>query len=992
MESVLSNVLWGVLGNAIYAITLQAGIKSKDYLTEGFIGEKDNLEKLIQKSLERISDDFDFDEEIPIESICLYLQSSECETIIRQVFSLKLINGKDNKGLLEVKKEFKLSISSYFESPKYDILNIADLLFDGVLQCCDEFLTIAIKDGDLASIEAKSNVRFRMLHDEISSIQKNIEFLLKGSIAEIKDIIEYEKKIRQQIAHRCAHIVPPHFDSARKIPINEIYVYPEFSKRTPEIVRDVDGYKPDEFLSSLYRAVILGDPGGGKSTFSQKICYDLASKYESRLFAGRLVTPILVVLRDYGAQWKEINCSILEYIEIISNTIYQIAPPKGAIEHMLLNGRAIVIFDGLDELTDTSNRQLIANNVESFCNLYPALPVLVTSREVGYAQAPLDEKRFPVFRIRPFSDEQVHTYVQKWFKAADFIPDYEQYKKVESFMKESRLVSDIRSNPLMLALMCNIYRGENYIPQNRPDVYEKCALMLFEKWDKSRGIHVSLPFDQHIRPTMMHIAYWIYSNPNLQRGVSEQKLIKQATEYLCPKRFEDIDDAEKAAKEFIEFCRGRAWVFTDIGSRKAHDGSFENLYQFTHRTFLEYFTAAYLVRNNRTPESLSKVLNPRIKNAEWDVVAQLAFQIQNKNLEGAGDELIDNLKNDMNKENYSEVYNVLDFMARCLDFMVPSPVTTRIIVVLCLDNIINFSLEKSKRKYEHNFRARRKYDEFSYEIVGSILSCSKENKNSVANSIEKFISEHLTSEDLHSDIAWELGSYLSTPLGKAFAKNEYNQDNEKYWKKFSYSIMERNREAVLKLCNKSFRVALGELYRGRFLLKDLVHLYGVEGCFKNAQFVVFDYQSDASILIKVNAGITKKTKALLEDFAVALMSLSTPLYKKDIISPDTDLLPRGKHKSMLNLKGNSLFGLMLFYMILFEREEKRAVQFPSSWISMALSNNALPELLKSVLFSRLKNTVNEHFEVLALKGALNHCQKELILNWLRRDIQLAKFE
>ncbi len=32
--------------------------------------------------------------------------------------------------------------------------------------------------------------------------------------------------------------------------------------------------------------------------------------------------------------------------------------------------------------------------------------------------------------------------------------------------------------------MCDIYRGEGYIPKNRPEVYEKCSELLLKKWDK----------------------------------------------------------------------------------------------------------------------------------------------------------------------------------------------------------------------------------------------------------------------------------------------------------------------------------------------------------------------------------------------------------------------------------------------------------------------------------------------------------------------------
>jgi len=112
----------------------------------------------------------------------------------------------------------------------------------------------------------------------------------------------------------------------------------------------------------------------------------------------------------------------------------------------------------------------------------------------------------------------VHDYVTKWFAADTELTEHQRVDKVQAFLKESSAVPDLRTNPLMLALMCNIYRGENYIPRNRPDVYEKCAVMLFEKWDKSRGINVPLPFEAHVRPAMMYLAHWVFSDEHLQGG------------------------------------------------------------------------------------------------------------------------------------------------------------------------------------------------------------------------------------------------------------------------------------------------------------------------------------------------------------------------------------------------------------------------------------------------------------------------------------------
>ena len=325
----------------------------------------------------------------------------------------------------------------------------------------------------------------------------------------------------------------------------------------------------------------------------------------------------------------------------------------------MLNGRAIVIFDGLDELLDTSYRQEIRDDVQSFCNLYPSVPVLVTSREVGYEQAPLDEKMFEVFHLHSFDDEQVQEYVKKWFSIADAadLTEKQNQTRIEGFLKDSQIVPDLRSNPLMLALLCNIYRQENYIPRYRPDVYEKCAIMLFERWDRNRKLYIPPLPEEHVRPLLEYLANWIYEDKQLRTGVTEEELTFKATEYLQEWLYENIHKAEKTASDFIEFCTGRAWVFTDTGTKK----SGEKLYQFAHATFLEYFAAAHLVRICRTPDALIAVLSPRIARREWDVMAQLAFQLQSKKSVGAADELLTFLVNQSrgNKKDASWNYSPL---------------------------------------------------------------------------------------------------------------------------------------------------------------------------------------------------------------------------------------------------------------------------------------------------------------------------------------------
>ena len=140
-------------------------------------------------------------------------------------------------------------------------------------------------------------------------------FLANQQRPKLQDIIEFEKKYRDQVALRHGTITPPNFDSSIKKPINELYVKPCFVRNPKKKGEGPQSFKMKDFLSNIHRVVILGMPGGGKSTFALKLCSDLATNYSERLVAGRQITPILVILRDFGAEKKTHRCSILQFIE-----------------------------------------------------------------------------------------------------------------------------------------------------------------------------------------------------------------------------------------------------------------------------------------------------------------------------------------------------------------------------------------------------------------------------------------------------------------------------------------------------------------------------------------------------------------------------------------------------------------------------------------------------------------------------------------------------
>lgn len=773
-----------------------------------------------------------------------FLNSPAAESIVRQIYSDYIVEGRRQKSIRQLQEEFQICFANHLGVGVQDVEQIATELFKIISAGCLKAFDSAINHGILSAHEAKSIARHRVLLDELHAIKQNLRFLTAGSYSDLRTIEEFEKQYRCQVGIRHDQITIPHFDRAPTVDIDEVFVSPNFIC-PPEEEREAISL--EDFLARLYRSVLLGDPGGGKSTLAQKICHDLNKSYERRLIGDRLLTPVLVILRDYSAKKKKEGCSVIQFIESEVTSKYQLPQeaPSGAFEYLLHNGHLLVIFDGLDELLEPSYRREISKDIELFCNLFPSVPVLVTSRVVGYEQAPLNPDKFETFHLASFADKQVSEYVTKWFNNdTSLIPD-ERKRRAKAFLLESRVVSDLRSNPLMLALMCNLYRGAGFIPRNRPEVYKKCSEMLFERWDPSRGIWVHLPISEP-KVLLGYLAHWFYADESLQSGMAEDAIVKEASRFLCPRRFEIEEEAERASKEFIEFCRGRAWVFTDAGTTP--QGT--RLYTFTHKTFLEYFTAAHIVRNNNDAAKLWNLLAPKIAQRAWDIVAQLAFQMLHEQVEGASDDILMLLLQDARREEKAR-WQYLAFGARCLQFIYPSPKTIRNLTKASVKCVIEGSYPNERGRRVPGLHQRDYKD--PGELIRALLFVAPECRPTIADSLQNeivSIVEH--GDDEHALRAIDLGLTLRFSLRTIGREGIRENELHSYWDEVEKKIFEQVDARLEALASHNFLMFLHWFHRHERPFDKLFLWYTPDHLFLKQPHVAFErvfWFSIASIVL-----------------------------------------------------------------------------------------------------------------------------------------------
>jgi hypothetical protein len=335
------------------------------------------------------------------------------------------------------------------------------------------------------------------------------------------------------------------------------------------------------------------------------------------------------------------GASFVEHLSTLCAESFQARPPDGLVDLLLTTGRAFVIFDGLDELPDVSGRANVVSAVEAFATAYPNTRILVTSRLIGYEHAQLDPGLFTTLRILPFDDDEVLEYARTFFKLDGSINLSSRPSVALAFFETTGTISDLRSNPLLLALLCNLYRATGYqeLPRSRPAVLEKCALVLFDRWDRHRGIG-KVRFEEEFAPTIAHLAYVMFTDVRFSDGISERDLLAVALQFLHPSRFANEDEARTFCWSLIEHCRDRAWVFSNVVSAGSID---DPQYHFTHRTFLEYFTASHIVRRHMVTERIMPLLEGPIKTLAWGLVPLLVFQILARNFDDEADRAVAHL-------------------------------------------------------------------------------------------------------------------------------------------------------------------------------------------------------------------------------------------------------------------------------------------------------------------------------------------------------------
>jgi internalin A len=444
-------------------------------------------------------------------------------------------------------------------------------------------------------------------------------------------------------------------NGAKAVYLRDLLVRPNLSKYhvTPEQM--VSGDAVDELgiadlLAEHQRLFVLGDPGTGKTTLinSLMLAFSYYSDNLTKLALGKRV-PFPLILRELPlakiGSWDDLWQTFLTHNqELLTEPLIR---DTDTVNQVLDSGQALIMLDGLDEITHSQQRKQLAAALLEAINRYPRCLFLITTRIIGFNQAewfglepepkaqtgvqalparrgkrarlkagevctpdddfdfvdelkrdPRQRELLPGFYLSPFNLQQVQQFVGNWYQL--YVPKQAGHPQRIDDLNQRLQANDglgrLARIPVLLNMICFIHARRGRLPDGRAELYQRIAETYLVSLDKARGLKFKdreLRFDYYdLTEWLAEIAYTLQQ----RRTENNSTILMTETEVQAilrnglAERGLDGEQAEDECRFILDYLSHRSGLFIPRGK----DEQGRELYAFAHLSFLEYFSACHL--------------------------------------------------------------------------------------------------------------------------------------------------------------------------------------------------------------------------------------------------------------------------------------------------------------------------------------------------------------------------------------------------------------
>jgi hypothetical protein len=490
----------------------------------------------------------------------------------------------------------------------------AGLLYDHLLrETCNYAVEIAVTLPQFSSQAARESLRRESEIIELINtvLAKLPDPAITGEEESDKDF-QFETQYRRTVARKLDNLELFGLDVSpisKRYALSVAYITLSASEPGKHNAGGEDEYvRVNKALADNQRMLVRGDAGSGKTTLLQWLAVSSARKsFDDVLKEWNNSIPFFIQLRRYAGR----------ELPRPEDFVGSVAPneagrmPEGWVHRQLESGRALVLIDGVDELSD-EDRKRARDWVTDLTTSFDQIRVVVTSRPTT-SEDWLNVAKFKHCSLQSMTLGDVDAFVSHWHAAiGSALPSEsaqldEMSERLMATLRARNPVRSLATSPLLCAMICALHRERSeQLPEDRMELYRVALELLLERRDLERRVVTS-----DIRLTLKEkqiflrdLAYWLELNN--YSDAEEDGIVARIERKLSSMQRIRGEDPQSIFRYLLE--RSGILRMPTLGR-----------IDFVHRTFQEYLAAEEIVEQ----ENIGMLID-NAENDHWREVIILA--------------------------------------------------------------------------------------------------------------------------------------------------------------------------------------------------------------------------------------------------------------------------------------------------------------------------------------------------------------------------------